>query len=131
MVCIIDDREDVWNYAQNLIHVKPYVWFKDVGDINGTHLPSPPIPTEQLIPPISEKEFEEQLGTSEQMAAEELERESHALLERTTEEGYQMAISRGEKRKLDEDLTNETSKVDETKKKLKDEDVETEEPMDE
>lgn len=131
MVCIIDDREDVWNYAQNLIHVKPYVWFKDVGDINGTHLPSPPIPNEQLIPPISEKEFEEQLGTSEQIAAEELERESHALLERTTEEGYQMAISRGEKRKLDEDLTNETSKVDETKKKLKDEDGEVEEPMDE
>ena len=34
MVCIIDDREDVWNYAPNLVHVKPYVFFKNAGDIN-------------------------------------------------------------------------------------------------
>lgn len=34
MVCIIDDREDVWNYARNLICVQPYVYFKDTGDIN-------------------------------------------------------------------------------------------------
>ncbi|XP_043208610.1 RNA polymerase II subunit A C-terminal domain phosphatase-like isoform X2 [Amphibalanus amphitrite] len=34
MVCIIDDREDVWNYAPNLIHVKPYHFFKHTGDIN-------------------------------------------------------------------------------------------------
>lgn len=34
MVCIIDDREDVWNSARNLIHVKPYQYFKGVGDIN-------------------------------------------------------------------------------------------------
>ncbi|KAL9975955.1 hypothetical protein ACROYT_G013179 [Oculina patagonica] len=34
MVCIIDDREDVWNSALNLVHVKPYQFFKGVGDIN-------------------------------------------------------------------------------------------------
>ncbi|XP_064467743.1 RNA polymerase II subunit A C-terminal domain phosphatase-like [Ornithodoros turicata] len=34
MVCIIDDREDVWNYALNLVPVKPYVFFKNTGDIN-------------------------------------------------------------------------------------------------
>ena len=34
MVCIIDDREDVWNYAPNLVHVKPYIFFKNTGDIN-------------------------------------------------------------------------------------------------
>ncbi|XP_040565077.1 RNA polymerase II subunit A C-terminal domain phosphatase [Lepeophtheirus salmonis] len=34
MVCIIDDREDVWNYSPNLIHVKPYHFFKHTGDIN-------------------------------------------------------------------------------------------------
>ncbi|KAL1448946.1 hypothetical protein WDU94_000195 [Cyamophila willieti] len=34
MVCIIDDREDVWNYALNLIHVKPYHFFRHTGDIN-------------------------------------------------------------------------------------------------
>merc|ERR1719420_738530 len=34
MVCIIDDREDVWNFAPNLVHVKPYIFFKHTGDIN-------------------------------------------------------------------------------------------------
>ncbi len=34
MVCIIDDRKDVWNFAPNLVHIKPYVFFKDTGDIN-------------------------------------------------------------------------------------------------
>jgi RNA polymerase II subunit A-like phosphatase len=34
MVCIIDDREDVWNFAQNLIHVKPYRFFQGTADIN-------------------------------------------------------------------------------------------------
>lgn len=34
MVCIIDDREDVWNYQQNLILVKPYSFFRNTGDIN-------------------------------------------------------------------------------------------------
>src|SRR6218665_1575694 len=33
MVCIIDDRLDVWNYATNVIHVKPYLCFK-TDDIN-------------------------------------------------------------------------------------------------
>jgi RNA polymerase II subunit A-like phosphatase len=37
MVCIIDDREDVWNYARNLVCVKPYVYFKNTGDINDPH----------------------------------------------------------------------------------------------
>nr|XP_023021897.1 RNA polymerase II subunit A C-terminal domain phosphatase [Leptinotarsa decemlineata] len=34
MVCIIDDREDVWSRASNLIHVKPYHFFQHTGDIN-------------------------------------------------------------------------------------------------
>lgn len=34
MVCIIDDREDVWNYATNLVHVKPYSFFRGTADIN-------------------------------------------------------------------------------------------------
>lgn len=42
MVCIIDDREDVWNFASNLIHVKPYQFFKGVGDINAPPGSSPP-----------------------------------------------------------------------------------------
>jgi hypothetical protein len=39
MVCIIDDREDVWNYARNLICVQPYFYFKNTGDINDPHKP--------------------------------------------------------------------------------------------
>ena len=34
MVCIIDDREDVWNYAPNMVQVKPYIYFRETGDIN-------------------------------------------------------------------------------------------------
>ncbi|XP_068023834.1 RNA polymerase II subunit A C-terminal domain phosphatase isoform X2 [Melanerpes formicivorus] len=34
MVCIIDDREDVWRFAPNLITVKKYVYFQGIGDIN-------------------------------------------------------------------------------------------------
>jgi RNA polymerase II subunit A C-terminal domain phosphatase len=34
MVCIIDDREDVWNCVTNLIQVKPYHFFQHTGDIN-------------------------------------------------------------------------------------------------
>ncbi|KAI1285469.1 RNA polymerase II subunit A C-terminal domain phosphatase [Halotydeus destructor] len=39
MVCIIDDREDVWNFAPNLIAVKPYHYFKNTGDINSPFTP--------------------------------------------------------------------------------------------
>ena len=35
MVCIIDDREDVWNFAPNMVHVKPYHFFRNTEDING------------------------------------------------------------------------------------------------
>lgn len=34
MVCIIDDREDVWKFAPNLITVKKYVYFQGTGDIH-------------------------------------------------------------------------------------------------
>ncbi|KAM9384143.1 RNA polymerase II subunit A C-terminal domain phosphatase isoform 2-T2 [Pholidichthys leucotaenia] len=34
MVCIIDDREDVWKFAPNLITVKKYLYFQGTGDIN-------------------------------------------------------------------------------------------------
>jgi hypothetical protein len=48
--------------------------------------------------------------------------DSNELIERTTEEGYQNAIIRGEKRKLEDDAeTNEKTENDETSKKLKEE----------
>ncbi|CAF1135940.1 unnamed protein product [Rotaria sordida] len=55
LVCMIDDRDDVWNYAPNLVHVKPYIWFKDVGDINAIHLPSLSISHSQMVSSISEQ----------------------------------------------------------------------------
>ncbi|XP_024082343.1 RNA polymerase II subunit A C-terminal domain phosphatase [Cimex lectularius] len=42
LVCIIDDREDVWNYSPNLIQVKPYLFFKNTGDIHDPSLACPP-----------------------------------------------------------------------------------------
>ncbi|XP_046843100.1 RNA polymerase II subunit A C-terminal domain phosphatase-like [Xenia sp. Carnegie-2017] len=60
MVCIIDDREDIWNSAPNLIAVKPYRYFSGTGDINA------PVGSEQSITHISalaihqnEREFNE------------------------------------------------------------------------
>ncbi len=38
MVGIIDDRKDVWNFAPNLVHIKPYVFFKNTGDVNAPEL---------------------------------------------------------------------------------------------
>eukprot|EP00092_Neocalanus_flemingeri_P023037 GFUD01024971.1.p1 GENE.GFUD01024971.1~~GFUD01024971.1.p1 ORF type:complete len:799 (+),score=264.70 GFUD01024971.1:65-2461(+) len=49
MVCIIDDREDVWNFAPNLVHVKPYHFFKHTGDINAP-------------PGLAKKENDEKVG---------------------------------------------------------------------
>lgn len=34
LVCIIDDREDVWQGCGNLVQVKPYHYFRHTGDIN-------------------------------------------------------------------------------------------------
>lgn len=34
LVCIIDDREDVWQGCGNLVQVKPYNFFHHTGDIN-------------------------------------------------------------------------------------------------
>lgn len=53
MVCIIDDREDVWNFASNLIHVKPYQFFKGVGDINAPPGSTPP-PEEEFTSPAED-----------------------------------------------------------------------------
>lgn len=35
MVVIIDDREDVWNWSDNQVKVKPYDFFVGIGDIHG------------------------------------------------------------------------------------------------
>ncbi|CAF0966124.1 unnamed protein product [Rotaria sordida] len=37
LVCIIDQREDLWNYIKNLICVKPYIWFKRDNSSNDSY----------------------------------------------------------------------------------------------
>ena len=61
MVCIIDDREDVWNFASNLVHVKPYQFFKGVGDINAPTSGSPSSKEENTSSeqPVGEPEMQE------------------------------------------------------------------------
>ncbi|XP_077362700.1 RNA polymerase II subunit A C-terminal domain phosphatase [Festucalex cinctus] len=69
MVCIIDDREDVWKFAPNLITVKKYVYFEGIGDIS-----APPGSQEALMAkkgnppgrPAESTEAYETLGTDEQ-----------------------------------------------------------------
>ena len=34
MVCMIDDREDVWECEWNLNSVSPYIFFKNTDDMN-------------------------------------------------------------------------------------------------
>ena len=64
MVCIIDDREDIWNNAPNLIRVKPYQFFKGVGDINAPPTPGdidqlPPEPPPGELVELIDKEVGE------------------------------------------------------------------------
>ncbi|XP_067944123.1 RNA polymerase II subunit A C-terminal domain phosphatase-like [Watersipora subatra] len=48
MVAIIDDREDVWNYSENVIPVLPYKFFTGTGDINAPNKPlGAPLPPSQ------------------------------------------------------------------------------------
>ncbi|CAN7939418.1 unnamed protein product, partial [Ixodes hexagonus] len=75
MVCIIDDREDVWSYAPNLVAVKPYLFFKDTGDINAPPTSQPsrssesaPEAVPQKVAPVNNGDA----GRAEESPAEEL-----------------------------------------------------------
>jgi hypothetical protein len=62
MVCIIDDRDDVWDYAKNLVCVKPYVFFKNTGDINE---PQSKLLVKNKIEQYKEKQNETELKPNE------------------------------------------------------------------
>uniref|UniRef100_A0A224Z889 RNA polymerase II subunit A C-terminal domain phosphatase n=1 Tax=Rhipicephalus zambeziensis TaxID=60191 RepID=A0A224Z889_9ACAR len=73
MVCIIDDREDVWNFAPNLVPVKPYLFFDKTGDINAPPCAQPestffPTPEDIAGAPRREKPTESN-GTTEKSEA--------------------------------------------------------------
>ena len=64
MVCIIDDREDVWDFAPNLITVKPYQFFKGTGDVNDPFLnKTASVPVSVEDEKLDDKEVER--GTSD------------------------------------------------------------------
>ncbi|XP_069903033.1 RNA polymerase II subunit A C-terminal domain phosphatase isoform X3 [Globicephala melas] len=50
MVCIIDDREDVWKFAPNLITVRKYVYFQGTGDVNAPCGPREPQARRRVSP---------------------------------------------------------------------------------
>ncbi|KAF6198094.1 hypothetical protein GE061_007841 [Apolygus lucorum] len=56
LVCIIDDREDVWNYSPNLIQVKPYQFFRNTGDIHDPNAPPLHKTVNYLAPGVRVKE---------------------------------------------------------------------------
>ncbi|KIH62336.1 BRCA1 protein [Ancylostoma duodenale] len=47
LIAIIDDRADVWQFSEALIQVKPYRFFKEVGDIN-----APAGGSKEGLPPV-------------------------------------------------------------------------------
>ncbi|VDM66547.1 unnamed protein product [Strongylus vulgaris] len=61
LIAIIDDRADVWQFSEALIQVKPYRYFKEVGDIN-----APPTGnSKEGLPPIDIEEDAESDRTLE------------------------------------------------------------------
>ncbi|XP_066584575.1 RNA polymerase II subunit A C-terminal domain phosphatase [Prorops nasuta] len=79
MVCIIDDREDVWQGCGNLVQVKPYHFFRHTGDIHA------PPGLDKLEPPESKE-------TIEAMEADEKDRS-----ENQTENGMKVTLDNKEK----------------------------------
>lgn len=58
LVCIIDDREDVWDFSPNVIPVKPYHFFRNTGDIHNDPRSqmSTGVATDYLAPGVKIKE---------------------------------------------------------------------------
>ncbi|XP_061787434.2 RNA polymerase II subunit A C-terminal domain phosphatase [Nerophis lumbriciformis] len=59
MVCIIDDREDVWKFAPNLITVKKYVYFEGIGDMNAPPGSQEAVTAKKGSPPCRQSESTE------------------------------------------------------------------------
>lgn len=58
MVCIIDDRQDVWKNAPNLVHVKPYHFFDGTADINA------PPEADKMLPDATTGEFADETAAA-------------------------------------------------------------------
>ena len=133
MVCIIDDREDMWNSAPNLIRVKPYQFFKGVGDINAppttlgesNQLPPEPPPEELEDPPneiASEARVQVESATEEKNGNKVLDKEdtSKPLVEgqEDCDTGNGKDMLKESVRKTFVESTEENEEKDKTGKKL-------------
>ena len=85
MVCIIDDREDVWNYARNLVCVQPYVYFKNTGDINDPSLLQSKPGQTQRKRKLSDNQIEKNGDELNELESGELKISSKNLTENTSE----------------------------------------------
>ncbi|KAJ8974676.1 hypothetical protein NQ317_018514 [Molorchus minor] len=122
-VCIIDDREDVWSHASNLIHVKPYHFFKHTGDINAP-------------PGLDKQENDDKLGVDltkikkvvlgkEEISDQEIQITNGTTEERLTKNKINgepvkkeehTEDNKGEKRKSDPDIYQNEEKTEEKDK---------------
>ncbi|XP_028392868.1 RNA polymerase II subunit A C-terminal domain phosphatase-like [Dendronephthya gigantea] len=85
MVCIIDDREDIWDCAPNLVTVKPYRYFTGTGDIN-----APPGSEQAFTHPsaIPLHENATEVGVEDSKDgkdADEMDKESEEVIGKSTE----------------------------------------------
>ncbi|XP_034934132.1 RNA polymerase II subunit A C-terminal domain phosphatase [Chelonus insularis] len=100
LVCIIDDREDVWQGCGNLVQVKPYHFFRHTGDIHA------PPGLEKRDPEISETETSTTIDPVKQITIVEEETSSNEYGITTTDSTKQEDI----KANNDNDNENDSEK---------------------
>ncbi|XP_072024665.1 RNA polymerase II subunit A C-terminal domain phosphatase-like [Amphiura filiformis] len=86
MVCIIDDRDDVWNFAPNLVLVRPYRYFEGTGDINAPSGLPPGLgaPKEDKVSSVSERTVQESKDAKEESEEEEEEENATKKLDESS-----------------------------------------------
>ncbi len=132
MVVIIDDRADVWQWSQNLIKVKPFEFFPDIGDINSSFLPkrrelSVPVEPKQVENATSEpKEPDSELSTIDQLIAVTGGDDANLLAEQTTQQEAAL-----EAQKADRPLAKQQEALEASEKDDSTKDGEVSDTMDE
>lgn len=130
MVCIIDDREDVWQGCGNLVQVKPYQFFRYTDDINappGWERNNPgmiPMQAKEFAPEKNEVQKDEPVTSSQKSV--EGQNSDNIEQETTGEKSEEKSKEQGEP----EDKTEENKEtVDETQEKKESEEGAVSEKM--
>ncbi|KAI8064445.1 HAD-like domain-containing protein [Gongronella butleri] len=105
MVTVVDDRLDVWEYSPNLVHVRPYVFYKGVGDINSPfHLAKQHLAARQATPAANSKaETQEDEKKKADEKEKELEMELELELEMEKEKALEEERESGKPFTVDDD----------------------------